>query len=411
MISPTLSQVPLPLPIDEEYLSTTQEGRQPDGVPSRIDMIIFSSKLVDLLGNMRAAVRAPHLKIKQSGAEFLVPDPTALLQVNSQIDDLVDRLPPHLRPNADYSKMPCVSDEDVQCFQAQSQAIRFRLLIIRVFLLRPSLLAEAQRWTTRDSVVPHTASSVLQERFHQEICLLCLKTVHAVLEEIHSGLSTTLGMSTWYSLHCKRILASLLLYHTADPVDTTTVTFAAATILLVSTLSPLLANSLDTEPTKTSWERAMAILEFHRAHISSAGRSIEVLQRYRHSITRRASSGSRKLLSFHIPTSQFATANDESLLAGSSTGAQGVPSGVFQPPAYPQHGQLGQGQQGQHGQAQQFYAQAAPTWEPTHAIPTPPAGGMEGGLQEYLASESLNEAWLTTQDFGQGDWVLHHSYS
>ena len=38
MIFPGLSQIPLPMAIDEVYLSTTDEGRQPDGIPSYMDM-------------------------------------------------------------------------------------------------------------------------------------------------------------------------------------------------------------------------------------------------------------------------------------------------------------------------------------------------------------------------------------
>jgi hypothetical protein len=32
--------------------------------------------------------------------------------------------------------------------------------------------------------------------------------------------------------------------------------------------------------------------------------------------------------------------------------------------------------------------------------------GMMVGLDEFLVSDSLDEAWLTTQDFGQGNWML-----
>ena len=44
-------------------------------------------------------------------------------------------------------------------------------------------------------------------------------------------------------------------------------------------------------------------------------------------------------------------------------------------------------------------------------MPTPPAaetGGM-GALEEFMVSDSLNEAWLTNHDFGQGNWVLNFS--
>ena len=163
---------------------------------------------------MRTALRAPSLKIKHSDGDVTVPDPTAVLRVNSQIDDLFQELPPHLRLNADYSKMP-LNDDDVKFFRTQTHAIRFRLLTVRVFLLRPSLLAEGARWTTGNSGLSRTASSALQERLHLEICGLCLETINDVLEEIHRGLTLHGGISAWFALHCKliRLLSPLSYRH------------------------------------------------------------------------------------------------------------------------------------------------------------------------------------------------------
>ena len=199
------------------------------------------------------------------------------------------------------------------------------------------------------------------------------------------------------------------------------VTFAGATVLLVATLSPLLGESLDVEPGKSSWERAIGILEFYKGHISSAGRGIEVLQQYRASISRRTSTASRKFkkLSSSHPSHKL-QATDEEPPAASSATSQTMPGdNMFPPQAYSQPDQHMQGQHELLGQSQHFYTppqqpqqqqQPQPqAWGPAHAMPTPPAGGMEGGLQEYLASESLNDSWLTTQDFGQGDWLLHHN--
>ena len=207
MIFPGLTQIPLPMAIDEEYLSTTGEGRQPDGIPSRMDMHIYSVRVLELMEEMRKAAHAPRLKVNQSSDELSLPDPSILLRVNSKIDDLLDGMPAHLRLDANFSKIPL--DEDaVKCFRVQGHALRFRLLLLRVFLLRPSLLAEAQRWTTPNSGSAHTASSMLQERLHQEICALCLATVHTILGEIHGSLANNGGMSAWYALHCELPLSS-----------------------------------------------------------------------------------------------------------------------------------------------------------------------------------------------------------
>ncbi|KAH6635993.1 hypothetical protein F5144DRAFT_591292 [Chaetomium tenue] len=184
-------------------------ARQPEGVPSRMDMILYTVKLLKVVEEMRATARAPRIKLRPGSQDVTLPDPTALLGINTKVDDLFNELPEHLRVNADYSKFP-LNPEEIKFFQTQSHALRFRLSLFRVFLLRPSLLAEAQRWATRDSGPVQTASLVFQERLHYEICNQCLNTVHEMLEEIHTSLATSGGISAWYALHCMNLFPCYL---------------------------------------------------------------------------------------------------------------------------------------------------------------------------------------------------------
>ncbi|AEO58198.1 hypothetical protein MYCTH_2305394 [Thermothelomyces thermophilus ATCC 42464] len=358
-------------------------------------MMAFTLKTVEILDKMKEAGSAPYIKLKLAGAEIAMPEPGALLRVNAMIDDLFQALPEHLRMDADYSKMS-LDEDTVKFFQVQSHAICYRLLILRVFLLRPSLLAEAQRWTNPAASSALTASSMLQERLHQEICMLCLQTVHTMLAEIHRCPATAGGISAWYALQ---------------------VTFASATILLVATLSPNLGVCLDTEPAKSSWDRVMAILNFHKSNVASAAQGIEVLQRYRESIKRRASArlGRHPQLP-HAPHPRAALmGNGETGVSPTAAAAQGVPD-VTPPPipymAQPQHHhqqQQQQQQQQQHPQPLQEQFRHVPTWEgQQHTMPTPPMGGsgMMEGIDPYLGSEALDEAWLVMQDYGPNNWML-----
>lgn len=167
-----------------------------------MDMINYTMKMFGILEDMREAARAPRLKFGQADEEASMPDPSALLSVNSRIDDMINGMPAHLHPNADYTRWN-FNEDSIKCFRVQSQTITFRLLLLRVVLLRPSLLAEAQRWTSRSPNAVQTASVVLQERLHNEICILCLDTVHSMLEEIHGSLSVNSGLSVWFMLHCE----------------------------------------------------------------------------------------------------------------------------------------------------------------------------------------------------------------
>ncbi|KAK4464105.1 activator of stress genes 1 [Cladorrhinum samala] len=348
LISRAVSQPPLPLAIDDEYLSATEEGSQPDGVPSRMDLAIYSTNIIAIMEAMHSPERTPRLKLAHGGIEHSVPDPSAILRLNSMIDDFLDGLPAHLRPGADYSRM-MIRQEDYSYFAMQGQVIRFRLLFLRLLLLRPSVLAEARRWTAREPGAAQTASSMLQERLHLEACSLCLETVHAVLEKTHSALGTQHQIPEWYALHFS---------------------FSSATILLVAMLSPKLGVSLELEPTKSSWDRAMGILDFHKTHIPSAAKGLEVLHRYRQTIMNRLNS---RLGSPQEPSSSSASISAASIssLPGASQGQQAQTSSW----AAPEDQDVG-------------------------------TGMMMQGLDEFLVSESLDDAWLGMQDYGEGDWML-----
>ena len=75
---------------------------------------------------------------------------------------------------------------------------------------------------------------------------------------------------------------------------------------------------------------------------------------------------------------------------------------AYHSPSYQQQSQRGS------PQGQQYYGQTQP-WVAAQTMPTPPAAeaGTMGALEEFMVSDSLNEAWLTNHDFGQGNWVLH----
>jgi hypothetical protein len=63
--------------------------------------------------------------------------------------------------------------------------------------------------------------------------------------------------------------------------DCGAVTFAAASILVAATLCPFLGLQFDQNPCKVSWQKALDIFEFHRAHVASAEKGIEALEKFR----------------------------------------------------------------------------------------------------------------------------------
>jgi hypothetical protein len=167
-------------------------------------MTIITIKLLSLIPATLAALGAPRLKLNQYGREYSVPDPSALLRVNSLIDEVHDGLPPHLRADADYTGMG-LSEDAISAFGAQSRAIRSRILVLRLLLLRPSILAEAQR---RTPLVGGKATACVLFRVHLEVCSLCLAAVHTMLEDLHGNLLTAGTNSICEAQHCKDCEAS-----------------------------------------------------------------------------------------------------------------------------------------------------------------------------------------------------------
>ncbi|KAK1756351.1 activator of stress genes 1 [Echria macrotheca] len=356
MIYSQINNAPLPLYIDDQYLSSTHEGRQPEKTPARVAHSIYSLGLIQTLDDMRAEVLAGRRKASNgpSGNADVLPDSGNLLRIYSRLEDQLNNAPAHLQPDADYASMP-VTEDDIACFKVQSRVLRTRMMLLKLMLLRPSVLAEVHRSDTNKPRVQSSAA-MLEERLHREVCELCLSTVHLTLEEIHQALYTPNEFPAWYCLQ---------------------VTFSAATVLVASTLSPVLGVSLDTEPGRSSWDRAIEIMERHKSTVASAEKGIEVAQQFRRYMeskvsARQSAQGSSNNAILNSVPDTFPTVLPVEFGSVSFDACEEHQAGRFQ---------LNYGLE-----------------SPSTAIE---------GLDLYLSSNSLDQAWLATQDFGQNDWILH----
>ncbi|OBT64168.1 hypothetical protein VE03_06238 [Pseudogymnoascus sp. 23342-1-I1] len=62
------------------------------------------------------------------------------------------------------------------------------------------------------------------------------------------------------------------------------ITFAAASVLAAAALCPCLGLKFDQPLFKASWDKALQIFSFHKAHVESAGKGIEALERFKNYI-------------------------------------------------------------------------------------------------------------------------------
>ncbi|KAK1503652.1 hypothetical protein CABS01_09041 [Colletotrichum abscissum] len=253
--------VPPPEPIDDEYLSESSEGLQPSDRPSYLAFFVHSVALFDVLNEILAKFYTEGESVSDKTPDSL----SHVLQLSSKLDVLGHSIPPYLREGADLTRL----DEELRgCLQMQANILKSRVLWIRLLLLRPLLLAEAKHGSRPQKSFATAATHTLRDSLGHSANLLCVSTAHSVLQELYEKLGSVRQNSAWH----------VLLF-----------TFAAASTLVVATLCPDLHVSFETEPTKSSWDRALRIFDFHKQHVASASRGIEVLERFRASVMAAAS--------------------------------------------------------------------------------------------------------------------------
>ena len=116
------NDVALPLMIDDEYLSTTQEGQQPRDMPSRLGAFVFSRKLFELLGQVLDFLSSPALQNTSQAREqsqmsdFL----TQVLDLNRRLDSFTESVPPYLRKSettSPYAPQPTSNENHIHLQQ------------------------------------------------------------------------------------------------------------------------------------------------------------------------------------------------------------------------------------------------------------------------------------------------------
>jgi hypothetical protein len=208
--------VPLPTEIDDEYLSSSYEGRQPADLPSRLAYFTHS------LGLSAIADKAQKLAKKhteQGSINYSAQELGTIVDIHTELDRYHEQLPAHLQLGSDYSGV-----NRSNCFQLQGNALRARLdptssfglrlltscriIYVKIWILRPVLLAEVRRAT--ETISSHslpdkaTASKELEQRLREDVGRLCVLAAHDVLEELHRSLSGVRRTSAWHALSCKR---------------------------------------------------------------------------------------------------------------------------------------------------------------------------------------------------------------
>lgn len=160
-------------------------------------------------------------------------------------------------------------------------------------------------------------------------------------------------------------------------------------MLVAATLAPTLGVNLSIDPAKSSWERAINIMERHKSHVTSAQRGIEVIQRFRNYIALRVATREQQSPAWaaHRPSQLPQPSASQSIFnAATSTLAAQL-----------------------HAQADiSAYSQQHGYDNVQQSIPLEPVDHPMQNFKEILGDNALDQAWMTMQDFGQDDWMLYY---
>lgn len=124
MISTTW-KVPFPSLIDDEYLSTQGEGQQPHGIPSRLGLCVWSSKLFLVLDDVLLRLYSPN----QNSIHVITDSEFNLREIVSDVVVLSRRLDEFFESIPSYLRMP--SDPDSSNQVEGSVAIQQQVLYCR----------------------------------------------------------------------------------------------------------------------------------------------------------------------------------------------------------------------------------------------------------------------------------------
>ncbi|KAK9234213.1 fungal-specific transcription factor domain-containing protein [Lipomyces kononenkoae] len=252
----TSISIPLPAPIDDEYLSETAEGRQPANKPSRITFFIHTLQLQEILEKLHD-IEAKYIAYPNKVRTWNCSIRTLKCDIDEflqEVEHFELWLPHYL--HADESPPGRYEDP---CLQTQATTLKSRILYTRLRILRPLIIVNAGR----------ILSLKRRDCVFKDLSRLCVSVSHSVLETLYRGLTSPKKTFPWHALYFA---------------------FAATSVLIAGTLCPELEINFDVEPAKTSWKRALAIFDFHKDHVASAKKGLESLQKFRAYIATHAAS-------------------------------------------------------------------------------------------------------------------------
>ncbi|KFZ17080.1 hypothetical protein V502_04762 [Pseudogymnoascus sp. VKM F-4520 (FW-2644)] len=237
-----------PQAIDDEFLQHVGEGCQPPGLHSKLDGFVYSLSLFDILDNVLSTIySSSDDKIEHPSQEkphlTLMKRLASTFTLNSQLDDLLENIPTHLKLQGNFTYN---AGQMKRCFQVQAKTLNCRILYVRLLILRPWLLEGVQ--PGGDIVSPRTINpSALGQNTTHEVRTLCVSTAQLIIDTLYED-----------ELNC--------------------FSYAAASILLAAAVRPDNSVDLESEPHKGFWWKVIQTLKHNKVQLQASSRAVEVLE-------------------------------------------------------------------------------------------------------------------------------------
>ncbi|KAJ9653735.1 hypothetical protein H2198_007133 [Neophaeococcomyces mojaviensis] len=291
----TTSEVRPPQLIDDEYLLISGESVQPPKHQSQLAFFTVSISLFEILSDVLSTIYpndtaqglSSPMNISQAWRSSCLHN---VMRLSSELDRFWSNIPQHLRTSDDQ---PCVNQSSIRnkrlaTFNLQANVLYCRFLYTRLLLLRPLLFSAcAESYGNRATgLVRFNDASSLESHVFVRACALCTNTATLLIDTLHTHMHSVLRNSVWYTVYF---------------------TFSAATVLLATRicgLGSLFEDSISSfnfnvgdtstnadgrllsdESFQAAWAKTVAILDYHKDRIESAGRAVQVLEALSSKIT------------------------------------------------------------------------------------------------------------------------------
>ncbi|KAH8700820.1 fungal-specific transcription factor domain-containing protein [Talaromyces proteolyticus] len=249
------SAVPLPAPIDDEYLLESAEtfGEQRAGMPSQIEFFIQTVKLYGMLDDILLSLYSPNSDSATLYGKLQCWDNNSIFRVEAGLSRWKKEIPSCLQFNGqnEVSKLGSV-------FHRQSNVLQARYLHLRILLFRPVFTFFQDRDTTWAELF---SDAFLQYSVAQQCVVQCIKAAQQLVELIHSNLQQDGSMGPlpawWYNVFY---------------------IYTAATVMTATRLYPSVATDIDESLLTQSWNCALETLRAYQEYSRSAKRCLVTLE-------------------------------------------------------------------------------------------------------------------------------------